>query len=369
MYTNQQWKDIYKKIIEKVEYQRNRYTEGFPDFIFESDKYKQSGGLNWISGFWPGMLLIAYKNTRDPETLNSLREFERKQNEGFLKLERLHHDVGFMWFLTSAEDYNYTGDETARQAALNAAMVLASRFNPKGNYLRAWNDDPDDGHRKKGWAIIDCMLNIELLYWASNVTTDGRFRNIANAHADSTLENFIRPDGTTKHIVSYDTDTGEYMENVRGQGYSEDSCWTRGAGWATYGFIKAYGYTGNEKYLEASQKVLDTFIKLLGEGNVPPCDFMQPPEPWYLDSSAGAIVACSMLDNAKHCPDKKDYYINEAKKLLFTLTEKCADLDPETDGVLRHACQLYHSGKKDCTLIYGDYYYMEAIDKLTKLID
>ena len=369
MYTNQQWKDIHKKIIEKVENQRNRYTEGFPDYVFESDKYRQCHPISWVSGFWPGMLLLAYKNTGDVETLNSLREFEAKQNQCFTRLDKLHHDVGFMWFLTSAEDYNYTGDDTARQAALNAAMVLASRFNPKGEYIRAWNDDTPDDHHKAGWAIIDCMLNIELLYWASNITEDGRFKNIANAHADSTLKNFIRPDGTTKHIVSYNTDTGEYIENVTGQGYSVDSCWTRGASWAIYGFIKAYGYTGDKRYMEASQKVANRFLELLGEGNVPPCDFMQPAEPWYLDSSAGAITACGLLDNAKHCPEKKEYYINEAKKLLYTLTEKCADLDPETEGVLRHACQLYHRGKKDCTLIYGDYYYMEAIDKLAKLID
>ena len=138
--------------------------------------------------------------------------------------------------------------------------------------------------------------------------------------------------------------------------------------WAAYGFIKAYEWTGNEEYKKASQKVLDCLSRLLPDGEVPPCDFFQPKEPWYLDSSAGAIFACAMLDNARLCPDKKDYYINEAKKLLVTLTEKCADLDPDTDGVLRHATQLYHSGRKDCTLIYGDYYYMEAIDKLVNLL-
>ena len=367
-YTTQEWKEIHQKLINKVEAQRNRYKDGFPDFVFESDKYKLSTPINWISGFWPGMLLIAYKNTKDPKTLEALRYFEKMQNEAFLKPEKLHHDVGFMWYLTSAEDYNFTGDEDAKRAAMIASIFLAGRFNPKGGYIRAWNDDGED-HKKAGWAIIDCMINIELLYWASIVSTDGRYKNIANAHADSTLKNFIRPDGTVKHIVSYNTDTGEYIENLTGQGYSTDSSWTRGMGWAAYGFIKAYKYTGDEKYKEASQKVIDCFVRLLEEGEVPPCDFFQPKEPNYLDSSAGAIVACAMLDNASLFPEKKEYYLTEAKKLLHTLTEKCADLNPETEGILRHACQLYHSGRKDCTLIYGDYYYMEAIDKLCKLIN
>ncbi len=368
-YTDNQWKEIHQKLIKKVEAQSSRYKDGFPDYVFESDEYKLNCAHAWTSGFWPGMLLIAYKNTKNPKTLEALRCFEKMQNEAFLKPEKLHHDVGFMWYLTSAEDYNLTGDMEARQAALNAASFLSSRFNPMGGYIRAWNDDTPDDHRKAGWAIIDCMINIELLYWASIASGDGRFKNIANSHADSTLKNFIRPDGTTKHIVSYNTYTGEYIENLRGQGYSVDSSWTRGMGWAAYGFIKAYGYTKNESYKEASQRVIDCFIKLLPEGEIPPCDFCQPKEPNYLDSSAGAVVACAMLDNAFLFPDKKEYYINEAKKLLQALTEKCADLDAETEGILRHSTQLYHGGKKDCTLIYGDYYYMEAIDKLNKIIN
>lgn len=367
-YNNINWHEIHRKLINKVETQSTKYKDGFPDNVHESDEYKLSKAFCWTSGFWPGMLLLAYKNTNNPQTLEALRYFEEMQNKAFLDIKKLHHDVGFMWFLSSAGDFNLTGDNTAKEFAMNAAIILASRFNPMGNYLRAWNDDAPNDHHKAGWAIIDCMINIELLYWASNISGDGRFKNIANAHADSTLKNFIRPDGTVKHVVSYDTDTGEYIENLRGQGYSVDSSWTRGMGWAAYGFIKAYAYTGNESYKIASQKVIDCFLRLLPEGEVPPCDFMQPAEPHYLDSSAGAVLACALIDNARLFPEQKDYYINEAKKLLYTLTEKCADLDPETDGILRHSAQLYHGGKKDCTLIYGDYYYMEAIDKLVELL-
>jgi len=243
-----------------------------------------------------------------------------------------------------------------------------SRFNPKGNFLRAWNDDGKNNNVLNRRAIIDCMINLEILYWASEVTGDPRFKNVANAHADSTMANFIREDGTIKHIVEYDPETGEYLGNVTGQAYSEDSCWTRGMGWAAYGFIKAYNYTKNEEYLKTSQKVIDTWMRLLPEGEIPPCDFMQPAEPWYYDSSAAAIVACAMLDNAALCPEKKDFYIEQAKKLLETITDKCADFDIANDGIVRLQSQAYHKGQQNITLIYGDYYYYEALDKLLKLI-
>ncbi|MBR3934806.1 MAG: glycoside hydrolase family 88 protein [Clostridia bacterium] len=366
-YTIEQWREIHKKITDKVEYQSAEYKDGFPDLVTEDGKYRLGNEYMWTSGFWQGMLLIAYKRTKNKKTLDALRSCEAVQRKAFLGLDKLHHDVGFMWYLSSACDYDLTGDPASKQDALNAAMVLMSRFNPRGEYLRAWNDDGDD-HSKAGQAIIDCMMNLDLLYWASKVTCDGRYKNVAISHADSTMKNFIRPDGTVKHIVCYNTDTGEVEGNLTGQGYSVDSSWTRGMGWAAYGFIKAYANTKKQEYKNVSQKVIDTFVNLLGEDNIPPCDFYQPKDAGYYDSSAGAIVACAMLENARLFPEQRKYYIDEAKKLLETLTEKCADFDPETDGVLRLSTQAYHKGFKNCTLIYGDYYYYEAIDMLVKLI-
>lgn len=363
------WLQLHKKIITKIESQVSLYRDGFPNFTDENGKYSRDDVSSWISGFWPGMLLKAYKNTGNANLLKEVRACESRQNEMFLRMNELHHDVGFMWFLSFAEDYNLTGCEAAKKSALNAALLLMSRFNPKGNFIRAWNNDSHNNIDKTGWAIIDCMLNIELLYWASKVSGDPRFKNVANAHADSTMANFIRDDGTVKHVVSYNPETGEVIENLTGQSYAPESCWTRGMGWAAYGFVKAYGYTGNKAYLATSQKVIDTFIRLLPDGEVPPCDFMQPSEPCYYDSSAGAIVACAMLDNAVLCPKKKEYYINEAQKLLSTLTDKCAELNPETEGILRLSTQAYHKGKKNVSLIYGDYYYLEAVEKLIEILN
>ena len=363
------WLSLHRDITAKVEAHTDRYADKFPDIVEADGTCLLANASVWTTGFWPGMLLLAYKNTGNPKILERLRSFEAIQNTMFSNLKELHHDVGFMWYLSSAEDYNYTKFEFAKENAMNAALILMSRFNPKGNFLRAWNNDDDGIVDKSGWVIIDCMLNIELLYWASKVSGDPRFRHVANAHAESTMRNFIRDDGTVKHIVSYNPETGEMIENLAGQGYSPDSSWTRGMGWAAYGYAKAYGYTGNEDYLKASQKVIDAFVRLLPDGEIPPCDFFQPAQPHYYDSSAGAIIACAMLDNARHCPDKKEYYILEAQKLLDTLTDKCADLSPDTDGILRLSTQAYHKARKNVTLIYGDYYYYEAVDKLVKILN
>ena len=362
------WQELLNNITAKVEAQADKYTDKFPDIVEADGNCLLANASNWTTGFWPGMLLIAYKKTGNPKILDRLRNFEAIQNTMFSNLKELHHDVGFMWFLSSAEDYNYTGFQVARDNAMNAALILMSRFNPKGNFIRAWNNDEGSNVDKSGWAIIDCMLNIELLYWASKITGDPRFKHVANAHADSTLENFIRSDGTVKHVVCYNPETGDAEGNLEGQGYSTESSWTRGMGWAAYGFAKAYGYTGNAKYLEASQKVIDAFLRLLPDGEIPPCDFFQPDEPCYYDSSAGAIVACAMLENARRCSEKKEYYILEAQKLLNTLTDKCADLSPDTHGILRLATQAYHKARKNVTLVYGDYYYYEAVDKLVKIL-
>ena len=366
---NAYWKKIQNNLIDKVTKHLDYYTDAFPGEIpADGDKYNLQPAMGWVSGFWPGILNITYKSTRSEKILDKIRHFERVQNDLFQSMEVLHHDTGFMYYLSCAMDYNMTGNEEAKKNALNAACVLASRFNPKGGFIRAWNNDVGSTEERAGWVIIDCMMNLELLYWASEVSNDARFKHIANAHADSTMKNFIRDDGTTKHICEYDPETGEYIKNQKGQGYSEESAWTRGMGWAVAGFAKAYGYTKNEEYLKTAKKVSEAFYKLLPKGEIAPCDFNQPNEPLYYDSSASAVVACGMLDIARLSPSDKDTYLDMATDILETLTQKCADFNPENEGILRLSTQAYHFGYKNCTLIYGDYYYVEAIDKLIDMI-
>ena len=160
--------------------------------------------------------------------------------------------MGFMFLPTAVADYKLTGNARSRKTALHAANLLAGRFNPAGGFIRAWNQSEDKDTR--GWAIIDSMLNISLLYWASEETKDPRFRKIAMMHADTTKAHFVRPDGSVKHIVEFDPETGEAVRSYGGQGYKEGSSWTRGQGWAVYGFVISYLHTGKQEYLDTAKE-------------------------------------------------------------------------------------------------------------------
>lgn len=186
---------------------------------------------------------VLYRDTGDEQYAEIARHTEKKLEKCFTDFYGLHHDVGFMYLLTSAANYKLTGSEDARRNALHAANLLAGRFNPAGRFIRAWNETGDKDVR--GWAIIDCMMNISLLYWATRESGDPRFHQIALMHADTTLKNFIRPDGSVRHIVEFDPETGAFVRDYGGQGYEQGSSWTRGQGWAVYGFANSYAHTSD----------------------------------------------------------------------------------------------------------------------------
>lgn len=167
-------------------------------------------------------------------------------------------------------------DADARRRGLHAAQLLAGRFNPAG-YIRAWNDFPDPDTDTRGWAIIDCLFNIPLLYWASEETNDPRFKKIAMTHADTVAANFVREDGSVRHIVQFDPETGAFVRDYGGQGYAQGSSWTRGQTWALYGFVMSYKHTGAVRYLAMAQKVAEYFIAHIPADGRIPVDFCQPP--------------------------------------------------------------------------------------------
>lgn len=148
--------------------------------------------------------------------------------------------------------FKLLGHEDSRRRAMTAASHLAGRFNPAGQFIRAWNQP-----ERVGWAIIDCMMNLPLLYWASEETKDPRFRHIARLHADTTLREFLRLDGSTHHIVCFDPETGERQEALGGQGYDPNSAWSRGTAWAIYGMALSARYTGDQRYIDAAKRSAD----------------------------------------------------------------------------------------------------------------
>ncbi len=315
----------------------------------------------WTNGFWGGLMWMMYAETKKDCYLETAKNAEKIMDGAFTKkLERLHHDVGFMWHITSGASYRLTGDEESKKRNLLGAMMLASRYNIDGDYIVAWNTP-----EKKMQSIIDTMMNIPQLYWASRELEDDRFAMIARRHANMAMRDHIRPDGSVVHIVCHTTDAPGVVETLGGQGYSVGSTWSRGASWAIYGFVLSYIHTGDEKYLDTAKKVAHYFAaNAATTGWLPHLDFRQPDEPVLYDSTAGAIAACGMIEIAKHVPDlEKGFYLTCAINILKAMEKEWCNWSEEDDGILYYGSTCY--GKDEhINIIYGDYYFTEAILKL-----
>jgi len=240
-----------------------------------------------------------------------------------------------------------------------ASMILMSRYNVDGDYIVAWN-----GKETMGLSIIDTMMNIPQLYWETRETGDGRFAKIANRHADMAMCEHVRPDGSVAHIVIHDTDKPEVLRTSGGQGYGVGSSWSRGVAWAVYGFILAYIHTGEEKYLDTAKKTAHYFMSNAATTDwLPLVDFRAPSEPVYYDSTAGAVAACGLIEIAKQVPEyEKVLYLNGAIKMLKAMEKAWCNWEENEDSILQNGTERY--GQGPMPIIYGDYYFAEAVLKL-----
>lgn len=334
----------------------------------EDGHYSDMGSKDifwWTNGFWAGIMWQMYHATKQERYRNAAVENEEKLDTALKEFWGLHHDVGFMWLPSAVADYRLTGNEASLHRGLHAANILAGRYNPNGRFIRAWNPESDPSLDTRGIAIIDCMMNLPLLYWTTEVTGDNRFKTIAMKHADTVLAHTIRPDGSCSHIVLFEPDTGAYIDNPGGQGYAKGSSWSRGQSWAVYGMALSYVYTGESRYLDAAKQTAHYFIANVSMNcYVPLVDFRAPAEPVLIDTSAGVIAACGLLEIAAHVGDfEKKLYIENAVRILRTLAENYCDWNPETDGVLGYGSGSYH-GRTHYPIIYGDYFLLEAVLRL-----
>lgn len=333
-------------------------------------KYKLENEQWWTAGFWPGLLWRVYLHTKDEGLRVTAEKCEEKMEHLLTDSEKIDHDIGFMWTLTSLANYKITGNNESRRRALLAANLLSARFNTEGNYIRAWNtwSGREDN---SGVAIIDCLMNLPLLYWASEETKDPRFKHIAKRHVDMVLEHFIREDGSVQHMVVFDSETGEVVDKLGGQGFAPNSAWARGCAWAVYGLTLSYKYTKDTKILNAAKKVAHYFIANIKGKDCPVWDFRVPEDGEikyrYLDSSAGAIVACGLLLLSK-CIDEveSEVYKSSGEEILRKLYEKCSSKDKsDEEGLLMHGTGHFpEQTNLDVPLIYGDYYFVEGISIL-----
>ena len=316
---------------------------------------------NWTTSFFTGMALIASRETGDEAFVRGMEAMEPlyQAKVGEHAADTMH-DLGFLYTLYSVGLYKLTGDERHRELGLRAAEVLAGRFVPEGNYIRAWGrmDEPDTDYA--GLAIIDCMMNLPLLYWASEETGNPRFKEIAIRHSDTTLVNFLRGDDSVYHAHRFDPKTGAPTTGENYCGYAVESHWARGNAWAIYGFALGYCHTGDVRYLDASLRMTRKFLSLLDEEIVPVWDFRLPADPalHIKDSSAAAIVACGIQE--LEAAGKADAEMTTMKSALLDrlCSSEYLDTDPAVRGVVKHgqvgmAVDAYTS--------WGDYYLMEAL--------
>ncbi len=366
--------EISEKIREKIAWVSEKNRDKIPyttdengDYDDRSDTsrtWNQDDGLNWwTNGFWSGIQWLLYQDTGEEKYAEIARVSERKLEKCFEAYFGLHHDVGFMFQPTAVADYKLTGNPDAKRIAMHAANLLAGRFNPAGNFIRAWNEVGEDDTR--GWAIIDCMFNISLLYWASEESGDPRFRQIAMRHADTVLNSFLRPDGSVCHIVEFDPETGERLRSHGGQGYARGSSWTRGQGWALYGFANSYTHTGKKEYLDAAKRCAHYCMANLSESGIIPVDFRQPKEPAWEDSCGACVIAGGLLEVAGHVSEtEKEMYVRGAVKILKAIAETRADWTKDCDAIVKNCSAAYHSTPHHTTMVYADYFFIEAICKL-----
>lgn len=341
---------------------------GIP-YIPENGRYQKDMAVEdlswWTNGFWSGMLWQMYAATKDKKYREAAEGVEKKLDAALEAYEGLHHDVGFMWLHTAVANYRMTGNEKSKIRGLHAANLLAGRFNPLGRFIRAWNAN------KTGWMIVDCMMNIPLLYWASETIGDPRFAAIARHHADTTMQHTVRPDGSCNHIVILDPENGEFLEAPGGQGYEPGSSWSRGQAWALYGFALSYFHTKDKRYLETSKRVAHYFIASVSATDfVPLVDFRAPAEPVAWDTTAGMIAACGLLQLADMVGEfEKPLYHQAALKILRATEKRFSNWNIEEDGIITHGTADYHrrdAGDFEVPIIYADYFFIEAVLRLRK---
>lgn len=324
---------------------------------------------SWQQSFAIGEALWAYVYTGDEKLLKWAETFKQQYYDKVTKtpLETMH-DIGFLYSPYAVMLYSITGDEEFRKIAVKAADVLAMRFEPKGKYIRAWGrmDDVtpeyvDDELAKdhfftesKGLAIVDCMMNLPLLFWASEVTRHPFYKSIAVEHANTTMKYFIRNDYSVMHAYRFSEETGNAIGEANYCGYSCGSHWARGSAWAIYGFAIAYSYTKKPEYMDISTSLLDKFMAECN-GKIPVWDFRLPEgEEKAIDTSAAAVVLCAVMEMEKH---KTNPRLQGYKKELWKNLEEYINYDENVMGILKE------QNGRHTYAVYGDYYMIEAYMK------
>ena len=342
-------------------------ADQFPK-TFENDTLRTSGSGWWCSGFYPGSLLYIYEQTKDAALYN-----EAKRILTLLEKEQYNtttHDLGFMMYCSFGNALRLDpGNEAYKQILINSAKSLSSRFNPKVGCIKSWDSKPSDF-----LVIIDNMMNLELLFWATHVTGDSSFYKIAVTHANTTMKNHFRDHYSSYHVLNYDPNTGAVQQKRTAQGAADSSAWARGQSWGLYGYTVMYRETHDKKYLEQANHIAHFILNNsnLPTDKIPYWDYDAPGIPNALrDASAAAVIASALLELSTYT-DKNDAanYIAVAKTIISNLSSPTYKAATGTnDGfILKHSVgSLPAKSEVDVPLTYADYYFLEAMKRYGEL--
>ncbi|MDP2890729.1 MAG: glycoside hydrolase family 88 protein [Bacteroidota bacterium] len=324
---------------------------------------------DWTSGFWPGILWYAYEASGDEAILANAKKFTEPLT-GVLDVPVDNHDLGFMFYCSFGNGNRLKPDSAYHKVLLTAADSLITLFNPKVGTILSW----PSMRAKMNWphnTIIDNMINLELLFWASKNGGTQNHYDIAVKHAETCIKTLVRLDYTTFHVAVFDTIDGHFIKGVTHQGYADSSMWARGQAWGIYGYSMCYRETGKPEFLETAQKLADVFIARLPEDGIPYWDFDCPAIPNATkDASAAAIAASGMLELSGLVKDEvaKTKYKNAATALLAILSTSEYLSGDKNQAFLLHSTGHRPNGTEiDASINYADYYYLEALLRLKKM--
>lgn len=363
------WEQAIHDAVVKTRRNLERHPMKFPH-ITQEQRYEWGESTDWIEGFYTGMVWLCYEHTKDPffkETaLVQMDDFKTRLAE---RKHLDHHDIGFLYLPSALAAWIVDGRNEGRELALKAADHLMLRFREGGQYIQAWGPKGDEKNGAR--IIIDCMMNIPLLYWAHQQTGEERYFNAAIAHAEKSRRYLMRGDDSSYHTFYFDQADGTPVRGGTHQGYHDGSTWTRGQAWAIYGFALSYRYTRNPLYLETAKRAARYFIQHLPEDHVAYWDFDVPIEAGTpRDSSASAIAACGMLEIMEFLAegDADRALLNDAvQKSMSSLVRSYSTMqEPEEEGLIKHGSYYVRGGMgPDDYMVWGDYYYLEALMRLT----
>jgi rhamnogalacturonyl hydrolase YesR len=340
----------------------------FPKTYYaQKDSLETSNSGWWCSGFYPGTLLYLYEQTKDQSLLSEaeriLKVLEKEKNNTST------HDLGFMMFCSFGNADRIALKPEYKDILLTSAKSLSTRFNPKVGCIKSWDSNPSDF-----LVIIDNMMNLELLFWATRVTGDSSFYKIATTHANTTIKNHFRPDYSSYHVINYDPVTGAIKQKRTAQGYADESAWARGQAWGLYGFTATYRETKDPKYLDQANHIAQFILNHpnLPADKIPYWDFNAPDIPNALrDASAAAIICSALLELSGYVDEQqKKKYLSVAETILKNLSTDPYKASIGTNGgfILQHCVgHMPNKTEVDVPLTYADYYFVEAMKRYKEL--